>query len=260
MIIQSPGEVAFYLFDFPIYWYGIVLAFAAFCGVCVAEFLARRFTDIPKDFFIDVAPLVIVLGIIGARVYYCLVNFHYYSSHIAEVIDIRQGGLSIHGMIIFGVVTLYFVARRHKLNLLKVLDVLACATILSQSIGRWGNFFNSEAFGLPTYSDWGMFIPVSERPLEYISYSLFHPTFLYESVADFVIFFILLFILFRQKKSGVVFFSYLILYSLVRIFVELIRVDSVLNIMNIPVAVIVSVILIFAGITGLFVISRKGVV
>lgn len=257
MIIQSPGEVAFYIFNFPVYWYGIVLAFAAFCGVCVAEFLARRFSDIPEDFFIDVAPLVIIFGIIGARVYYCLVNFHYYSSHVAEVIDIRQGGLSIHGMIIAGVVAFYFIARKYKLNLLKVLDVLACATIFAQSIGRWGNFFNSEAFGIPTYSDWGVFIPIDNRPFQYISYEFFHPTFLYESLVDLLIFFVLLFILSKCKKSGVVFFWYLILYSIARIFVEFIRVDSVLNIASLPIAVIVSCILLFIGIFGVYAVSRR---
>ena len=256
MIIQSPGEVAFYIFNFPVYWYGIILAFAVFIGVVCAEILARRFSDIPENFFIDNSPLVIILGIIGARLYYCAVNFSYYIQHPLEIFDIRQGGLSIHGMIIIGIVTVYFLSKKYRVCVLKLLDVLACSVILAQSAGRWGNFFNSEAFGYPTGALWGVYIPQGNRPLQYFDSELFHPAFLYESVLDLVVFFILLFILRKKHNhSGYAFFWYLILYSGVRIFVESFRIDSVLNIAGIPVAQWVSFIIIFAAIGGLIVLK-----
>lgn len=256
MIIQSPGEIAFSIFNFPVYWYGIILAFAVFIGVVCAEILARRFSDIPENFFIDNSPPVIILGIIGARLYYCMVNFSYYIQHPLEIFDIRQGGLSIHGMIVIGIVTVYFLAKKYRICVLKLLDVLACSVILAQSAGRWGNFFNSEAFGYPTGGNWGVFIPVPQRPVEFLNYELFHPAFLYESFLDLVIFAVLIFIL-RRTRAGCTFFWYLILYSVVRIFVEYFRIDSVLNIGGFPIAQVVSVLLIIAGVIGLKTVNCK---
>ena len=250
MIIVSPGETAFSVFGFSVFWYGIILAVAILCGVFCAEFLGKKYSAIPSGFFIDNSPAVIVAGIIGARLYYCLVNFSYYAAKPLEIFDIRQGGLSIHGMIIAGIITVFFLAEKYKIHVFELLDVLACSVALSQSIGRWGNFFNSEAFGLPTNSGWGLFIPVSHRPVEYLNYDLFHPTFLYESLADFIIFLVLLFI-YRKLKRGYTFFIYLILYSAARFAVESIRIDSVLYILGMPVAELVSIIIVIAAFVGL---------
>ena len=256
MIIQSPGEVAFYIFNFPVYSYGIILAFAVFLGVCTAEILAKKFSDIPENFFVDNSPVVIIAGILGARLYYCIVNYPYYIHNPLEIFDIRQGGLSIHGMLIAGIVTVYFLAKKYRVNLLRLLDVLACSVILAQSAGRWGNFFNSEAFGYPTGALWGVYIPPENRPLQYFDSELFHPAFLYESFLDLVVFALLIFIL-RRTRAGCTFFWYLILYSVVRIFVEYFRIDSVLNIGRFPIAQVVSVLLIIAGIIGLRAVNCK---
>lgn len=256
MIIQSPGEIAFYIFNFPVYSYGIILAFAVFLGVCTAEILAKKFSDVPENFFVDNSPAVIIAGILGARLYYCIVNYPYYIHNPLEIFDIRQGGLSIHGMLIAGIITFYFLAKKYRVNLLRLLDVLACSVILAQSAGRWGNFFNSEAFGYPTGGNWGVFIPVSQRPVEFLNYEFFHPAFLYESFLDLVVFTVLIFIL-RRTRSGCTFFWYLILYSVVRIFVEYFRIDSVLNIGGFPIAQVVSVLLIIAGVIGLKTVNCK---
>lgn len=256
MIIQSPGEIAFYIFNFPVYSYGIILAFAVFLGVCTAEILAKKFSDVPENFFVDNSPAVIIAGILGARLYYCIVNYPYYIHNPLEIFDIRQGGLSIHGMLIAGIITFYFLAKKYRVNLLRLLDVLACSVILAQSAGRWGNFFNSEAFGYPTGGNWGVFIPVSQRPVEFLNYEFFHPAFLYESFLDLVVFAVLIFIL-RRTRAGCTFFWYLILYSVVRIFVEYFRIDSVLNIGGFPIAQVVSVLLIIAGVIGLKTVNCK---
>ncbi len=258
-MFQSPGEVAFRIFDFPVYFYGIILAFSILVGVYAAYFLYKKFYESEKaPNIIDFSPFIILIGIAGARLYYCLVNFSYYSLNPAEIFYIRQGGLSIHGMIIAGIIALYFFGKKYKMSFLKLLDVFLCGTALAQSIGRWGNFFNSEAFGYPTDLPWKLFIPQAHRPLEYMNYEYFHPAFLYESILDSVIFIILI-ILFKKfsQKPGTLACLYLILYSVVRIFVEHCRIDSVLNIAGFPVAQIISLIIIILASAAAAFLSRR---
>ncbi len=245
-MFQSPGEVAFHIFDMPVYFYGIILAVAAFVGFYTAYKIYAKFFDVNEaEKILDMAPVLIISGILGARLYYCLVNFSYYAVHPFEIFDIRQGGLSIHGMILGGIIGLYACVKYYKMDFLKLLDAMACGTALAQAIGRWGNFFNSEAFGLPTDLPWKLYIPISQRPASLINYEYFHPTFLYESILDLLIFCVLL--LFFKKTmhfKGLNFGIYLILYSFVRIGVEYLRVDSVLNILGFPVAQWASVLII----------------
>ena len=237
-MFQSPGEVAFRLFGLPVYFYGIILAAATFIGFytaysCYASVCNK--TDAEK--IIDFAPILIIAGIAGARLYYCIVNYSYYLTHPLQILNIRQGGLSIHGMIIAGIIALWFCVNKYKLDFLKTLDCMACGTVLSQSIGRWGNFFNSEAFGLPTNLPWKLFIPLEHRPYTLKDFEYFHPAFLYESLADLLIFVILIMLLKKTTKyRGVLFGIYLVLYSIVRIGVEYLRVDGTLNLFGLPVA------------------------
>lgn len=257
-MFQSPSDIAFSVFGFPIYFYGIIMAFSIAVGCYTAYFLYKKFYG-EADKIFDIVPFIIITGILGARLYYCAVNYSYYIAHPFEIFNIRQGGLSIHGMIIVGIFSLYMFARIYKLSFLKLTDVFCCASALSQSIGRWGNFFNSEAFGTPTDLPWKLFISPSHRPLGYINYAYFHPTFLYESILDLLIFVILI-LLFKKfsKKAGLISCSYLILYSLVRIFVEYFRIDSVLNIGGFPIAQVMSFLLLFVGIIGInLIVLRK---
>lgn len=257
MILVSPGEIAFSILGLPIYWYGLTMAIAVFVGVVTAEIISKKYYPvIPNDFFIDNSPIMIICGMLGARLYYCLLNFSYYFNNPYQILNIRQGGLSIHGMILAGIITAYFVTKKNKLNLLSVLDVLACVTPLAQAIGRWGNFFNSEAFGTPTNGTWGVFIPLLNRPEVYKTYELFHPTFLYESILNLFVFFTLLFIVKRTKCTGVVFCSYLICYAIVRFFVEFIRTDSVLYVWDLPIAQLISIIILITGLVTLYFIRK----
>ena len=253
-IFQSPGDVAFKIFNFPVYYYGIIISFAIFAGYLIAYYLFKKYYDTEKaKHIIDFSPLLIILGIAGARLYYCAVNFSYYTNHPLEILNIRQGGLSIHGMIIFGIISLYIFSKHYKISFKKLADVFLCGSIFAQSIGRWGNFFNSEAFGTPTDLPWKLFISPSHRPVEYLNSEYFHPTFLYESILDFFIFVILL-TLFKKlsKTPGRIACIYLILYSAARIAVESCRIDSVLSFAGFPIAQIVSAFLILAGIVFLF--------
>lgn len=258
-MFQSPAEVAFSFLGVPVYFYGIILAFAILVGIYSAYFLYKNFYGSNNaSNIIDFSPYIIIIGIVGARLYYCLVNYQYYILRPMEIFYVRQGGLSIHGMIIVGLFSLFVFSKIYKMSFFKLIDVFLCATALAQSIGRWGNFFNSEAFGTPTNLPWKLFIPVSHRPIQYVNFEYFHPTFLYESILDFVIFIVLLF-LFRKlsKHPGMIACLYLIMYSFARIFVEHIRIDSVLNIQGFPVAQIISLaIILFASISMIIIAYR----
>lgn len=260
-VISSPEPIAFTLFGFSIYWYGIIMAAAIFISALVGNFLFNKINpDLKKDIIISITPVLIICGIIGARFYFCLLNGDYYFTHPLEILDIREGGLSIHGALIFGVAGLLVLAFKNKVSSLKILDSLACAVLLGQAVGRWGNYFNSEAYGLPVAGqNWGLFIPENLRPVQFSDFSLFHPTFLYESVLDLAGFFILLFMLgkFGKKYTGLTFCLYLILYALIRLVVEQIRVDSALNIGTIPIAQAISFVMLLGGIGGVLFIVKK---
>ncbi len=255
-VIPAPNPVAFNLFGLPIYWYGVIMATAIFVGMLVGNKVFNQVNpNLRKDIIIEYAPIIIISGILGARLYFCMLNFHYYFAYPIAILDIREGGLSIHGAIIFGILSLIFIAKRAKTSLLSLLDGMACSILCGQIIGRWGNYFNSEAYGLPVKSqNWGLFIPESNRFLGYTDFSLFHPTFLYECILNLLGFILLFFVIikFGKKFKGITFFSYLIIYSVIRFFIEQIRIDSALNLGSIPIAEVVSVILFFIGLIGVF--------
>lgn len=256
----SPGDIAFNIGTLPIYYYGIIMAVSLCVGVFVSNLITKKFyPDLNPDIIYDIAPHIIIGALVGARLYYCLLSYDYYSQNLLEVLEIRHGGLSIHGAIIGGLITGILYSKKHKLPVLKLCDIFSYGLIAGQAIGRWGNFFNSEAFGLPCDNCMiKLFIPIYKRPLEYLQYNYFHPTFLYESILDICIFLILFFVVrrFIKGKDGIVFFSYLIFYSIARILVEHIRIDSVLNVDGIPIAQIVSAITIFISIIALVCIIR----
>jgi len=236
------------------------MALSLTMGVLVAHFVTKKFYgELDAEVIYDIAPHVIIGAIIGARTYYCLLSYHYYSQHPMEIIQIWHGGISIHGAIIGGLIGGIIYAKRHKLPILKLCDIFSYGLILGQALGRWGNFFNSEAFGRPTESFLKLYIPIYKRPLEYMQYNYFHPTFLYESILDICIFLILFFVIRKISKraDGIVFFSYLILYSIARIIVEQVRIDSILDVYGIPIAQIVSVLLIVIGIIGLIMLVKR---
>ncbi len=258
-MFRAPSDIAFTIFGLPVYFYGIILAAAVFVGVYGAYLIYKKFFNSKEaEYIIDFSPWLIITGIIGARLYYCAVNFSYYISRPLEILNIREGGQSIHGAVIAGLIALYFFSRKYKISFLRLADAFSCSTILAQSIGRWGNFFNSEAFGTPTNLPWKLYIPLQQRPEQYTGYEYFHPAFLYESILDLIIF-IILFSLIRKHKTcpGIITCLYLILYSVARIVVEQIRIDSVLNICGIALPQIVSVLIIIFASVMLIGITRR---
>lgn len=257
----SPGAIALKTQFFTIYWYGIVLAVAFVVGLFVALKIAKHIYNDKKvcDEIFDSALWALLGGILGARLYYVLLSLPYYISNPNEIFFIQQGGLSIHGAIIGGLIGGGIFCKIKKADFLKYADIYALGLPIAQAIGRWGNFFNSEAFGKPTALPWGLYIPAQNRPLEFQFYDFFHPTFLYESLWNLFVFLILYFVLrkicFRYK--GALFFAYLILYSFGRILIENVRIDSVLNIAGIPVAIWISLVTIIISVISLFIILKN---
>lgn len=255
----SHSQIICTIFGINIYFYGVILALAIIVGTFLADWVGAKYFQLKKESIIDLSPYLVILGIIGARLYYCLLNQDFYLRFPTEILAIRHGGISIHGAILGGLIGLLIFAKRHKISALKLMDVSAVGLPLAQSIGRWGNFFNSEAFGAPTNLPWKLYIAPQYRPIPFTDNEYFHPTFLYESLLDFLIF-IILFNIVRNKwlkKDGNIALIYLILYSIVRIFVESFRIDSVCYIHGIPVATVVSVgIIILASLALVYNIKR----
>ncbi len=228
--------VAFHLFGFPIRWYGVLIAIAMGVGMVLAVHRARS-RGIDENSVLDMLLFTIPISIIGARAYYVIFNWEYYSGNIIRIINIREGGLAIHGGVIVGVLTGYFYCRYKNISFWKMADICVPSVILGQAIGRWGNFINQEAYGIPTNLPWGIMINGVKV----------HPTFLYESLWNFLVFLFLIWYDRRKKFEGEILLFYAILYSVARFFIEGLRIDS-LMVGSFRVAQVVSLIIIVAAV------------
>lgn len=221
------NPIAFTIFGIPVLWYGILIASGMMLGILLAKY-TTGIKNISYDSFTDLLLISIPVGIIGARLYYVIFEFDQYRGNLLSMLNIREGGLAIHGGIIFGVLTAFIYSRIKGLSLIKYLDAAAPSIILAQSIGRWGNFFNQEAHGGPVSSEFISRFPEFIQKGMYIGGTYYHPTFLYESIWNFLVFLFLLMLIKRVRRDGVVFFAYIGLYSLARFFIEGLRTDSLM--------------------------------
>lgn len=209
---------------FQIRWYGLTMAAAILSAYLVARHHSWRF-GISKTDIDDYTFWAVLAGLVGARTYHVLFNLTYYSDNWHEAYKVWHGGISIYGALLGGLIFTYFYTRKKAYTFSQLFDVVALGLPLGQAVGRLGNFFNHEAFGLPTSLPWKMHVPVEDRPLEFISQSYFHPAFLYEILINLAIFFILQKLV-GKTKAGVLGWVYLALYSLGRFLVEGIRLDA----------------------------------
>lgn len=238
--------VAFKVFGFEVRWYGLLIAIAVLIGTILALREAKR-KGIKEESIIDMLLFAVPGAIIGARLYYVIFMWDYYSKNPGQILNLRGGGLAIHGVIIGGALVAYIFTKVKKLNFLTVADIVAPSLILGQAIGRWGNFANQEAHGGPTDLPWGIMVDGVKV----------HPTFLYESIWNFLVFGFLLW--YRRKKAkadGEVFAMYLVLYSIARFLIEGMRTDS-LMLGPIRVAQLISAIIIIVGIIFIRYIRKK---
>ncbi len=216
-----------------IHWYGLFMVLAMVAALLMSFRVAKLY-NINRDIIFDVSFWLIVGGLLGARVYEIIIMLPFYIANPLQAVRIWEGGLAIHGGIIAGIIIIYFFAKKNNLSFWKLGATLVPGVALGQAIGRWGNYFNQELFGLPTNLPWKIPISVVNRPLQFISETHFHPTFLYESLGSLIIAIFLYsatIMGIKKKKIGPNFFlwsvcSYVILYSLLRFSLEFIRLDQ----------------------------------
>lgn len=251
----SPGPILIKIGPLTIRWYGLLIATAVLIGVNLSQYLAKR-RHVNPDLLGDLVIWLVIGAIPAARLYYVLFEWSEYAKNPGKIIAIWEGGIAIHGAILGGTIATLIFARINKISFWQLADLVAPSLILGQAIGRWGNFFNSEAFGSPTNLPWKLFIPLERRPLGSENFDYFHPTFLYESVWNLIVFGLLLTLFFRslqgkpRLKTGTVFLVYLVAYSLGRFWIEGLRTDS-LMFGPIRMAQVVSLVGISLGLAGL---------
>ncbi len=250
------------LFDFGIIqirWYSFLLLVGVFLGIFLLLKESKKF-NYPKDFIFNMAFWTIIFGFIGARIYYVVFNWNMYASDPISILKIWQGGLAIHGGLIFGVLTIYMYCKKYNINFVKILDMAVPSILVAQAIGRWGNFFNMEAHGGVVSKSYLMKLHIPNFIIDGMNINgiYYHPTFFYESLWC-LLGFIIVFVMrrFKHLKIGMQACFYLIWYSIGRFFIESFRTDS-LMLGGFKVAQLISIILIIIGIIGFIIISRKG--
>ena len=226
----SPGPLVFQLGPVSLRWYGLLIALAVLVGLALATRLGKS-RGMDPALIADLLPLLVLGSVIGARLYYVALEWRQYAANPSDALAIWRGGIAIHGALIGGVLTTVLYCRWRRLAFWPLLDVLVPAVALGQAIGRWGNFFNSEAFGLPTQLPWKLQIPAANRPPEFLEQLYFHPTFLYESIWNLGVCALLL-LLFRagsrgriRLPAGALSCIYLMAYSSGRVWIEGLRID-----------------------------------
>ncbi|WP_077601957.1 prolipoprotein diacylglyceryl transferase [Oceanobacillus sojae] len=234
-----------------IYWYGIIIAAGAVLAVYLATREAER-VGLGKETIMDFIIFAVPVAIISARIYYVIFEFDQYANGpLWKMIATWEGGIAIHGAVIGGVLTAIVFTKVKKISFWRLADVIAPSLILGQAIGRWGNFVNQEAHGGPiseaAYESFHQYLPDFIMNQMVIDGVMYHPTFLYESAWNFLIFFGLLLFRRTNPKRGMVFLMYVITYSIGRFFIEGLRTDSLYIIGDLRTAQVVSILAVLAG-------------
>ena len=226
--LGDPVAIAFGPIE--IRWYALFIVMGISLAVWLAMWLANQ-RGMNGEAILDIAPIVVLAAIVGARLYYVILEWDRYQSDLGGAINIREGGLTIHGAIVAGVFTAWLLLRRQQGSVWQWFDCLVPALALGQAIGRWGNWANQEAFGTPTSLPWAVTIDPARRPDGYEQFSTFHPTFLYESILSLLLCTAFTWLVLHQERfawfrSGMAFGLYFLAYGVVRLILERIRTDS----------------------------------
>ncbi len=265
--INEMSRVAFNVFGLDIYWYGLIIATGVLAGLFYADREARKTGQDPA-LYSNFLLIAIVTCIIGARLYFVIFSWDNYKDNLLDIFNLRKGGLAIYGAVIAAVITAVIYSKRKKINFWTFADTAAPGLILGQMIGRWGNFFNREAFGGFASSDnlFAMqykiaqvdFIPTEILNNSIGEYIQVHPTFLYESLWNLGIFLIMMFFKRRKKFDGEIFWIYFVGYGIGRSWIESLRQDQLLIWgTNIPVSLVLSLCLAVLGIVMIIYNRRK---
>jgi len=230
---MQPDPVLVRIGPIAIYWYGALIVTGAVLAAYIASKLSSRNGHDPEIAW-NLLIVVLITGVIGARLYHVASSWDYYRAHPGEIFGLQMTGFGIFGAVFGGMFGLWLFARYYKLRFLEWADYVAPGLILAQAIGRWGNFFNKELFGPPTDLPWGIYIPPDKRlgpglPADYINYEYFHPTFFYESALNLIGFGVLIYLALNWRRNrlyGDIFFLYGLIYPVIRFFIEFYRPDA----------------------------------
>lgn len=260
IVIEKLNKVAFRIFDIDIYWYGIIITSAIIIGLLLVEDRVKK-TNQNVEKYYEFTIFAVIMSIIGARLYFVIFSWDTYKDNIWKVFNLREGGIAIYGAIIFGVLATVIFAKLNKMKFSVIVDTCAPSLILGQAIGRWGNFFNKEAFGSFTNGLFAMalrrdtltYIPKQLEGMNVIynnaTYLQVHPTFLYESVWNLIVFILLINYRNHKRYDGEVFVLYIIGYALGRVWIEGLRTDQLLiGSSNLAISQILSFILLIIAI------------
>ena len=263
----------FTVFGISIAYYGVIIAVGMLAGILLATYEAKRTGQNPDDYF-DLAIIAIICSVIGARLYYVIFSWDLYKDNLWSILNLRQGGLAIYGGVIAAIITAVVFAKVKGLSFPRLADTAGLGLILGQIIGRWGNFFNREAFGGYTDGLLAMQLPVSavrdsdiskelaEHIVEIggVSYIQVHPTFLYESLWNLVLLVILLLIRKRKKFEREIFLLYLAGYGIGRAWIEGLRTDQLLIPgTSVAVSQVLAVVLAVVSVMMLIILRKKAV-
>lgn len=259
------------VFGFDIAYYGITIAIAMIVGISIALHEAKR-TGQNQDTYLDLLMLTMLTSVVGARIYYVIFSWDNYKDNLGEILNIRNGGLAIYGGIIAGAITVFIYSKITKMKFLQIADTVCMGLAAGQIIGRWGNFFNREAFGEYTNNLLAMQLPVSAvRKNEITSamwnhvvtiggveYIQVHPTFLYEGLWSFMVLLFLFWFRKRKKFEGELFFCYLAGYGAGRFWIESLRTDQLLLPgIHVPVSQLLSAVLVIVSLSVIICKRRK---
>lgn len=246
---EALSRIAFELGPITVYWYGLIILTGAMIGLWLANKEAAR-KNLQEDTITNLVLWAFPISIVSARLYYVIFEWNHYSQNLSDIIKIWEGGIAIHGALIGAVAAAVVYAKKKKLSFWFLADIVAPSLILGQAIGRWGNFMNQEAHGGPVTRGFleGLSLPEFIINQMYIDGQYYHPTFLYESMWNIIGFVILLFLRKVKLKTGELFLSYVIWYSIGRFFIERLRTDSLMLTETLRMAQVISILLIFLAI------------
>jgi phosphatidylglycerol:prolipoprotein diacylglycerol transferase len=261
MLFQAPNPIIWQWGFISIRWYALIVTLAVFFAIQLAQILAKYRGINPRQIG-KLAIWLIPSSLLGARLFYVFFNPLSTLTSPLQILAIHNGGLSVYGALLAGLITTVIFARYYQISLGKLADIIAPSLAMAQTIGLWGHFFNNEAFGWPTNVKWRLYIPISQRPDSLLDYQYFHPNFLYESLLNLVIFLVLISILFweikrhKSLKEGMLWSIYVILFALGKFWVESFQIYH-LQLGTFKIYLLVNSVLLMFGIISLLIFSHK---
>lgn len=263
-----PQPILVHLGSLTIHWYGLTLALGALAGFFLIRWIANKYR-LSKTVIFDVFLVLIIAGLIGARLYHVVNEWSYYSQNPGQIIQIWHGGLAWHGGLLAGLIGLIIFARQKKLSFWLLADVITPGLALGQAIGRFGNYFNQELFGRPTSLPWSIPIDPANRPDGFTQFNYFHPTFVYEALGLVVIVGVLVWMHRRRwlrqnsaswsehTQAGFIALTYLLLAAGLRVATESLRLDRTPTIDGLRLPIIVGGLIIIAVIATWFILKSR---